>query len=270
VNFLFPSSVKHLPNEEQINLLFSLTCKKQFSGFLHPSALTVTMPVTHEIDDRQHVIGLPIDQETPTKITYRSYSITSPDDLAKSLINSAFLYVPFDQIKTYIMNDYNNIVGFIKYQHFETCWLESSISLGELYTAVKHNIPLVQQYIILGRNEVCGLCSGSFRVDWVDEIKYLKTHDKKRIPKNRYILATHRDIYLLIDNIFLDSYDGDNIISICPRCLGTGVSNILTKKTDNEVNNVWFNLGDYGLLICNTRDEIIQTNPNYYTWDLER
>ena len=136
MNFLFPSSVKHLPNEEQINLLFGLTCKKQFSGFLHPSALTVTTPASYEID--KVMFGdTPVGFTDDVKVRHRSYTTTTPDDLAKSLITSAFLYVAFDQIKTYIMNDYNNIVGFMKYQHYETCWLESPVSLGELYTAVK-------------------------------------------------------------------------------------------------------------------------------------
>lgn len=269
MNFLFPGSVKHLPNDEQLKLLCSLTIKKDFPGFLHPSSLKVTQPASYETD--QIMFGdKPIGFTDDVKVRYTIYRTTTEEDLICALKKSPFIYSAFDEIKTYILSGINDVVGFIT-NNLETWWLETHVSLGELYTAVKNSIPIIQQFVSLGRNLTCTLCFGSFNVDWVDEIKYLNLKGKREIPKTRYLLVRLRDRYLLTDNIYVNLYAGDNIVSVCPHCSGTGISNILSPKDNNEgIESLSFSFEHPGLLIYDARNEIIEMPyDSYYDWDLK-
>lgn len=248
MNFLFPANVKHLPNDEQLRLLFELTCTSPFPGFLHPSSLRVTK--------RDPVKMEQIDLNERVKVKFNSLSYMTHKDLAHLLTTTPYLYFPFDHPKTYIMITYNDVIGMVRSGDLETYWFESPISLGEIYTAEKYNIPIVTQFVRIGRSAACDLCGGHGIVDWVEEIKSHK--DYKKVPSDRYIFATHSYIYFLIDNQSIHSYNGNNIIYPCPRCLGSGLDGVVVKDNE-EIKSIIFDeyLLKYRLLIKESRPHLI-------------
>lgn len=250
MHFLFPTSVKHLPNEEQVNLLVAMTYKNKLPGFLHPNALTVT---------------------TPTKIGgVRYIRTTDPKELGDVIKNSSFLYMPYEYPKSYILGQScDQVMGFITGVNILTYWFNSPISLTEIWLAEKHQCPLVVSFVNIGRSLKCPLCNSLGAIDWVDDIKASSKY--RSVPKERFIFATHSDQNFLIDNKNILEYKGDDIFHPCPKCLGLGCESILYKDGIN-IKSASLHLKvstdsgdyDYDLLVRQARPTIIDM-PEYYT-----
>jgi hypothetical protein len=248
--FLFPSSVKHLPNEEQVNLLIAITYKNKFPGFLHPNALTVSTPVT---------IG-----------GVRYVRTTDPKELGDVIKNSPFLYMPYEYPKSYILNQsYDQVVGFVIGVSLSTYWFDKPISLAEIYLAEKNQCPIVIHFINIGRSLKCPLCDSLGAIDWVDDMKASAKY--RSVPKERFILATHSDRNFLIDNKNILEYKGEGIFHPCPKCLGLGCESVLYMD-GVKIKSVSLHLKvttdsgdyDYDLLVRQARPTIVNM-PDYYT-----
>lgn len=245
MHFLFPATTKHLPNEDQLRLLLALLYKRKFPGFIHANALTLSTKTKHELNQ------------------YIYFTMTS-EDLAGTLTDRSYLYIPFDKPKSYILQGLNNIIGVIMKPNLVTFWFEDPISIGELWTAEKNQIPIVVRFVNIGYGQKCQLCHGYGIVDWVDDIQATKEYGVT--PKMRYVLANHRWVDFLIDNKYILDYSGEEIIAPCPRCLGMGCESVLLKDgVENKIAVVDFNENPMGyrLLIRDARDDLIET-PRYY------
>lgn len=250
MHFLFPSSVKHLPNEEQVNLLVAITYKNRFPGFLHPNALTVS---------------------TSTKVgEIRMVHNTDPDELATVLKNSAFVYMPYEYPKSYILGQsYDQAIGFITGVNLLTYWFEEPVSLAEIYLAENNQCPIVIPFVNIGRSTKCPLCDSLGALDWVDDMKVSEKY--RSVPRERFILATHNDHNFLIDNKNILEYKGEGIFNPCPKCLGLGCESFLYMDRE-EIKSASLHLKvssdsgdyDYDLLIRQARPTMVNM-PKYYT-----
>jgi len=219
VKFLFPGSVKHLPNHEQIALLSNLTMNAEFPGFLHTETLALTK--------RSNKIWLTHDR----KIKY-DYVPMTHKDLALTLENSRN-YIAFGQIRTYVLDAPHSAIGLIT-DTFDTILFETPVSTGEIFTAQQFKGPIVVKFINIGRSTPCDMCIGQGAIDWVAYMTNPEKDKKLTVPKNRYILANYMDMYFLIDNQPIQLYEGDNILHVCPLCLGSGLGGVVI-RADEEI-----------------------------------
>lgn len=251
MNFLFPATTKHIPNDEQMKLLFDLLYDTEFSGFLNTSALTVTHREPMQIKN--------------VCVRYTDPIYTSSIYLAEVLKTSPFLYLPFDQSYTYILDGVVDVVGLIRSSDLCVFWFETSISIWEIYSAEGHNVPIVTEFVNLGVAAHCTLCNGHKSVDWVNQIKALRKYKNIEGLHNRYVLANHQNIYFLIDNKFVHDYDGPELIHVCPRCLGSGVDGVIVKQDDN-IKSINFDehTMEYRLLVKETRPNLVRRSYDEY------
>jgi hypothetical protein len=243
LSFIFPASVKHLPNEDQIRLLVALTYKHEFSGFLQTEALRLTM---HKTVDRQN---------------YLVYTKDIPD-IADLIKGKRYLFIPFENVRAYIVDSYfSNVLGIISME--ATFWFESPATTGEIWTAGSQKIPLVIKFIQLGNNIPCQLCGGDGVIDWVSSIRTSRYFPFK-IPNERYILSSYMGNNFIISNKWIQEYKGDNIIYACPNCMGMGCSGYLRlfSHTDSQdqINTITF---DNGLKYIGARNTLAEM-PEYY------
>jgi hypothetical protein len=247
--FLFPSSVKHLPNEEQVNLLVTMTYKNKLPGFLHPNALTVSTPV--KIGNSRYIHQ------------------TDPLELATIIQNSSYIYMPYEYPKSYILSQsYDQVVGFVVGVNLLTYWFESPVALTEIYLAEKNQCPIVIPFVNIGRSTECPLCNSLGALDWVDDMKVSTKY--RSVPRERFILATHSDRNFLIDNKNILEYKGDGIFHPCPKCLGLGCESVLYMDRE-EIKQVSLHLKvqtdsgdyDYDLLVRQARSTMVNM-PEYY------
>lgn len=248
MNFLFPTTVKHLPNEQQMQLLIAVTYKNKFPGFLNTNALKLT---STKKENEQFI-----------------YTAMTEPMIAESL-KKPYLYIPFDHARSYIL-DYNTtgIVGVITGRSPGTYWFDEPISTVEVWTAMKNEAAIIVKFVHLGYNTPCTLCHGDGAVDWVDNVKF-QTYYKGEIPKTRYIVATHTSNYYIIDNGWINNYDGYNIIHPCPRCMGLACDGVLKRysRHDNEDQIEMVNFDEtgmgYRLLMRSSRETIMEVPPWY-------
>jgi len=242
--FVAPARMKHLPNDEQIKLLAALTYKNKCPGFIHESAL-----VLHGIN-----------------MTYATQV-----QVIKNCLDTINLFIPFETHMTYIMSSLYDVVGTITYPMRMVHWFRDPITLGEIETAQKHEIPILTSYNYLGQAEKCLVCNGNGAVDWVDHIKLSK--EFKEVPQYRYMITNHRQFYFLTDNKWIYDYDGDDIIYPCPKCFGSGINSVLyvDKTYEREsIQGLKFdeNPMGYHLLIRDMRNKLIEPYPQsrYDSW----
>ena len=246
MKFLFPTTVKHLPNNEQIELLVAITYKNKFPGFLNTNALRL-----NDVSKDAHNNYI--------------YTATTESFIAESFKSRPYLYIPFEYVRSYIMGSYSHVAGVVIGKHPVTYWFENPISTTEIWTALTSEIPIVVKFVHLGCNIPCAMCNGDGVVDWVDNIKF--SVNKTKVPDSRYILATHRSNYYIIDNGWIRYYDGDNIIHPCPRCMGLACDGVLKRYSiydEDKIEMVEFdNKGkmDYRLLIRDSRETIMEVSP---------
>ncbi len=225
MHFLWPSTLKHLPNDDQLKLLFALVSKTKFPGFLHTSALKLSE------SNRQKSF-----KDGETTIYYTSNVIT-PEMLGQSLVTSPYVFIPYSTPHSYIMNGMHSVQGIIMRKTMVTYWFNTPISTGELEVAQRRGIPMLCDYINLGTSEPCEICGAYGAVDWVDSTLLGKDHDK--VPSDRYIWTVNNYMNFLIDNEWVINYNGDEFIHPCPVCLGLGSSSALTlQEGENEVKNI--------------------------------
>jgi len=248
MSYIFPSTIRHLPNDEQLEMLISLLNKEKFPGFLNPSSLQISI------------------HKKERKNLYELFKVDDPY-LTNALKNAPYLFIPYDKPIAYILSGLNDIIGIITHNNLETYWLENTISLHELWTAQRREIPIIIKFDIIGRNKPCELCMGYGAIDWVEHLTVSHLYKKVRIPENNYIIASHKHLNFLVNNKDINEYDGPSFIHICPRCAGMGCDGVLiyTNWGYDQILMIDFKANkDHHLLIRDARDEIIETPQGYY------
>jgi hypothetical protein len=237
MKFMFPMSQNHLPNENQLRLLVAMTLDTDIPGFLHENALAVTK---NDRDENKRIIN---------------YYVTAPEAV-KTILNHPYLYVPFDLPKTYIMSSHTEVHGFVVTGTLLTYWFEKPISIYEIYTAEGYKIPLVCRYVHIGRSESCTLCGAHGALDWVNESK--ATQKYRPVPRKRFVVASHRYHYYLIDNNHIVDYDGEHFIQPCPKCMGIGCNSVLHMLNDKIEGMNFGKNSMYHLLFVGARETLIE------------
>ncbi len=226
--------------------MIALLYKTKFPGYLHVSALKVSESVKIE-----GIKG------------YAPLSYT-PEMLSNALVTSPYLFIPFNKPHSYILDGLNNIRAIIMRSEMTMYWFEDSISLGELYTAQERGIPMLCNYVNLGRCKPCDICKGYGAVDWVDNTLIGK--DYEAVPSDRFIWASHKFTNFLIDNQWVIDYDGEEIIHPCPRCLGLGSKSVLSIEKTGDKEEIKDRDFDHHLMALSSRPEII-IRP-YYSYGI--
>lgn len=239
VSFIFPASTKHLPNEDQLRLVIELQKRKKYPGFWNPLTLDIS----------------------------RARTMPEMVDALHWVMDDNRFYMPFDTPKTYIMDSSaTRIRGFILTGQCTNHWFEDEISIGELYHAQKYEVPLLSKFVNLGLSKRCDFCEGYGVLDWVDSIRSNTVY--KQPPDERYIIVTHKAFNFMIDNKWIHDYDGEDIISPCPKCFGMGCASVLERnEIMNRLDETKFNDYEYYLLFRDARDELIKPIYHYpYKW----
>lgn len=237
MHFLWPSTIKHLPNDDQLKLLIALLYKTKFPGFLHLSALKVSESVKDK------------------NLNLRIHYTYTAEMLANSLVTSPYLFIPFSTPHSYIMDLSNSIHGIIMRKTLITYWFEYPISIGEIYTAIQRGIPMLCSFSNLGTSEPCDMCNAYGALDWVDSVLSWKDYNKP--PDTRYIWATHKYLNFLIDNHWVHNSNEHTILHPCPACLGLGCKSVLT-YTGDEIKEVEFEDHMYSLLLRGSSNEMFE------------
>lgn len=244
MSFIFPATVKHLPNNDQLMLLTSLLSSDKYPGFLHTSVLNLNY--RNGLNEIQTM-----DSKTLRDVIQRS----------------GYLFVPFSEPITYIMMNYYDVIGFITPRNLITYEFENPVSLGEIATAEKYRMPIVNKFVNIGVSKLCRLCGGGGVLDWVNDIKFSSLY--KKVPDKRYILAINQHIYLLIDNHKIHSYDGKDIIRTCPRCLGSGMGGVLVRVGDCIKMINFYETNHDSFSIVSVRSNLFETpEDRYYNEEL--
>lgn len=212
MRFLFPSSTRHIPEYDKIRLLDVITYNNKFPGFLKTESLNIY-------------------KENKANEDWLIYNEINTSTIAKNIKTKPYLFIPFKQIHTYIVDTYfSNVLGFISRMSLSVSWLENPVSTYEVWSSMHSDGAIVVRFAQLGTSIPCDLCRGNGVVDWVDEIQY-KQYFPHNVPKDNYLLVKYLDNNYIINNRWINDYRGENIIYPCPVCYGLSCGGTLRKRT---------------------------------------
>lgn len=242
--YIFPSKKQYQPHEDKLYLLNLFLSEWKYPGFIHESFLRINMPGG-------------FNQANTSQI------VSCLETMKRTMEMSEYFFQSFDKPMTYIMRKRGEFEGIVITGLRSVYWFEIPISFTELHFAMQQNFSIITGYSFLGAVSACDLCDGQGAIDWVDSIKSGMRYNQA--PDNRYLVTTHRDIHLLTDNKWIKEYKGDCIISVCPKCYGSGINSIFTVSGNpkRSVEHTYFDdnpLGYY-LLLDNAFDSLI---PDIY------
>ena len=250
MRFVLPLSAMKNMDAERLHAIFELTEKNKFPGFLNPNIVQANQSLSGQM---KH----PPSEET-----------------VKMLIDKPFVHLPYAVPKSYIMNRRNQVLGFVLRKTLITYWFEFPLNLEEIYEGEQREIPVLIEYVSLGAGKPCHICNGYGAVDWVDGIKLSEQYYTP--PKNRYILASNKELMFMIDNAWVNSFDNEKefFIQACPLCLGLGCDCVLVVDGNDKIEAIYLESEDErydGLKIYTSRETLVDCGPfhvfpNKYKW----